>query len=250
MIRDERIEEIKKILLDKKIISTTALCKRLYCSRSTLHRDLVEMEKAGLVRRTRGGVSLVADRSVEFPTQFRMSKNQDKKDYIARIAKKYLSNDSFIFLDASTTVKALTPYIKNLSNVSVVTNSISMANELGQFPNLTVLIPGGRIMPGHDAMLGLQTMKSLEDFAFDLAIFSCKSVDENGVYEAEYEQALIKKSMLKQARQSILLCDSSKIGGSSFYHVAKPKDFTSIITDSDVTAEQRERYLSTSQLEY
>ncbi len=246
MIRDERIEVIKHILREKNIISTAVLAKRLYCSRSTLHRDLIEMEKAGLVRRSRGGVSLVADRSVEFPTRFRASKNQDKKDSIAKVAKKHLTNDSLIFLDASTTVKALTPYIKDLSNVSIVTNSISMANELSLFPNLTVLIPGGRIMPGHDAMLGLQTMKSLEDFAFDLAIFSCKSVDENGVYEAEYEQALIKKSMLKQARKSILLCDSTKFGSSSFYHVAKPRDFDFVISDSGLTEELREKYLSAS----
>ena len=249
MIRAERIEAIKQVLQEKKIMSTTALCKHLYCSRSTLHRDLVEMESAGLVRRSRGAVSLIADRSFELPTEFRMSKNQEKKDLIARIAKQHLTNDCFIFLDSSTTVKALSRYIHQLNNVSIVTYSISMANELAQYPNLNVLIPGGRIVPGHDAMLGALTIKNLEDFYFDLAIFSCKSMDMNGTYEAQYDQALIKKSVLSQTRQSLLVCDSTKIGDSSFYFVAKPKAYSVIITDPELTEEQRNIHLAEANVE-
>lgn len=231
MIQEERSEAISRILRKRKVVSIAELCELLYCSKSTVHRDLIRLEKSGLVRRTRGGVTLAADRSVELPTDFRRLKNQDKKEEIADLCQRYLENDSLIFLDASTTVKALIPYIIRLSNVSIVSNSISMASELGQYEQLQVLIPSGRIYAGHDAILGMQTLSSLEGFYFDVAFFSCKSIDHNGVYEAEYEQALIKKSMLKQARRSILLCDSSKIGSSSFFNYAKVADFDVIISD-------------------
>ena len=231
MIQDERLEAIKGILRTKKIVSTNELCELLFCSKSTVRRDLLQMEKAGIVRRTRGGVALAADRAIELPIHFRKNKNQDKKEAIAKEAKRYLENDLLIFLDASTTFRALVPYIVSLDTASIVTNSLSIASELGQYDHLQVLIPSGRIFAGHDAILGMQTLNSLRDFAFDLAFFSCKSLDPNGAYEAEYEQALVKKNMLKQAKCSVLLCDTTKIGQSSLYHVATQREFTEVITD-------------------
>lgn len=231
MIQDERLEAIKNILRSKKIVSSNELCELLFCSKSTIRRDLLQMETAGIVRRTRGGVTLAADRAVELPIRFRRNKNQDKKEAIARQAKRYLENDLLMFLDASTTVRAIVPHIIALDSASIVTNSLSIAGELGQYSHLQVLIPGGRIYAGHDAILGMQTLDSLRDFAFDLAFFSCKSLDAKGAYEAEYEQALVKKNMLRQAKLAVLLCDTSKIGQSSLYHFATQNEFSEIITD-------------------
>lgn len=231
MIQDERLEAIKSILRKKKIVSTAELCEQLFCSNSTLRRDLIQMEQAGIVRRTHGGVMLAPDRAVELPILFRQQKNQDKKEVIATKAKHHLENDCFIFIDPSTTCRALIPHIIALNAATIVTNSLMTANELGQYQHLKVLVPAGQIYAGHDAILGIQTVESLRDFAFDIAFFSCKYMDEMGTYEAEYEQALVKKSALRQAKSAILLCDSTKIGQTSFYHVATKESYAAIISD-------------------
>lgn len=79
MIQKERTEKILKILRSKDVVSIKFLCDTLFCSKSTIRRDLIELEDENLVRRSRGGVVLIKQQTTEFSDNFRSNTNKLEK---------------------------------------------------------------------------------------------------------------------------------------------------------------------------
>ena len=66
MVSLERMSRIIDILSKRKIISTGQLEELLFCSTSTLRRDLIELEKEGKIIRSHGEVMLITANNVEY----------------------------------------------------------------------------------------------------------------------------------------------------------------------------------------
>ena len=131
MFNIERQKEILHILEQRKSISVSELARLLYTSESTVRRDLSELERSGKVRRTFGGVVLEETLNREVPLLLRRSQNHEAKQKIAAKAASLIQNDQVIFLDASSTVAHLVPYLAKFSDLTVITNSPNTALELG-----------------------------------------------------------------------------------------------------------------------
>lgn len=233
MIHNERIDKIKNILNDKETASITFLCKELFCSRSTLRRDLIYLEEKGVVRRIHGGVSLVSNSALEHSEGIRMGENRDKKQYIASLANSYLRNDLVIFLDSSSTVRFLCPYIKQYNNITVITNGIGIAMDLSS-SNVNVIIAGGYLKARSTSIIGEKCSNFLKDFYADIIFFSCNSIDREGIYEPDDRQALAKKHMIKNSTRSILLADNTKINRKSYYKIGDINIMDTIISNKKV----------------
>lgn len=249
MLQKERTDKILSLLNKQAIMTTEELMENLYCSRSTLRRDLLELERSGSITRVHGGAMLVDERSVEFPSEVRTLKHKKEKQYIASLAHPYIPANSIIFLDASTTVNALCAYLPEKNGVVVVTNSLANAQALSHHAHIQVYTPAGKISHSRGAILGPQTLESLNDFQFDLAFLSCKSVDTHGVYEANYEQALVKKKILGQSKQVLLLSDHSKIGETSFYKYANNHQIDLLLTDKNTSPDKLKKLGSNYRVE-
>ncbi|MCI5839528.1 MAG: DeoR/GlpR family DNA-binding transcription regulator [Peptoniphilaceae bacterium] len=232
MIPEERYDMIRNILRKEKTISVKDLSKKTYSSEATIRRDLNYLQNSGFLRKIRGGASLVQNKSVEYSSFVRKHENMDKKNYIAKIAaKKFLQNDISIFLDSSSTINSLAPFICNYSQIVVITNAISVATELNDNDNIRVLLSGGRLKQRSDSILGSQAEEFLREYHVDISFISCKFLDFEYVYEADEEQAMIKKIMLKNSNKRILLADSSKFENNSFISTCRVIDFDCIVTD-------------------
>lgn len=231
MIPEERIDKIKSLLSQKKHIGINELCKLLYCSKSTIRRDLIYLEKAGLVRRTRGGVSIISNSTIEYSSYIRSIENKDKKIAICKKATEYLKDDMCLFLDSSSTVNYLCSFLSSFNNIKVITNGLGAALALNSLENVQVFVTGGELKSQSNSLLGEFGGEFINHFYSDLSIISCKCLDESAAYEIDPSQALIKSHMMKNSKKTILLCDSSKLGKSSFYKLGYLKDFNVIITD-------------------
>lgn len=237
MFQAERYEIILDLIKSKKSVSIETLCKKSFCSVATIRRDLIALEKAGLITRRRGGATLLTGANSEYAYGYRDSEHNPQKAYICSIAKDYLCDGISLFLDSSSTVFPICEMLRQYKNVSVVTNGIAMAFSLAQTSTVDTYIAGGHLKKGSLSIVGEFSNSFIQNFKADVALLSCRGIDEDGVYEASQEQALVKQQMLQNAKKTILLCDSSKFGHSYFYKLGGFSKIEAIITDKEPAKE-------------
>lgn len=227
MIENKRQRDILEILEKKKFMRPTELADSLYVSISTIRRDLINLEKLGLIQRAHGEVSLFVRN--EPAHLLRSSMNYSDKSYIAQIALSYIENGQTLFLDSSSTVNALCASLSDFKNLTIITNSIQNALDMASGYSNKVIVAGGTLKPNSVSLLGEATTDFLEPFSTDLAIISCKSLDEHGIYEEDYSQGHIKEAMIEKASKTILLTDNSKLGKKNLYRFAQYSDIDTAI---------------------
>lgn len=232
MVSLERLERILEILKRKKIISTIELEALMYCSTSTLRRDLIELEKEGKILRTHGEVRLVTANNVEYIYSSRVREEEKGKQHIAEITSTFLTDNQSIFIDSSSTAAMIVPYLEKLKNICIITNGIDIARKLNEFDNVTLFLSGGHINYGTNSSLGDFASEFINNFHADLSIINCRGLDKYGAYEANHKQARIKQQMIKNSDKSLLLADHSKFNTSHYFKLAHYHDLDCIITDT------------------
>src|SRR5690625_2046508 len=99
MLSKERQDIILKVLNQKKHVTTNYLSEKLYCSTSTVRRELIKLEERGLVERFHGGVSLVPQTNLELPRVFREQKAVQEKKHICDLARIFIGDGFAMFLE-------------------------------------------------------------------------------------------------------------------------------------------------------
>jgi len=231
MLSLERKDMIIEILNRKKHASTNYLAEKLYCSTSTIRRELIELEQRGLVERYHGGVTIIPQFNKELPHIFREKKATDEKKYICSLAKIFLTDGLAIFMDASSTVNQLCPILGKYSNLTVVTNGLKTALDLSMVGKVDAFFAGGEINESSNATVGEITNDFINKFKMNITFISCRGIDENGLYEADHAQAAVKLHMFENSNKTILLCDDSKMGKSHFYKLSSFDHVDAIVTN-------------------
>lgn len=90
MLSIERHEQILQILMEKKSVTVGELSKTMFVSDATIRRDLSQMEKEGLIKRSHGGAVLFESTNDETSILMREQENIKQKKIIAEIALKFI----------------------------------------------------------------------------------------------------------------------------------------------------------------
>ncbi len=227
----ERQEQILTILENNKSASVKDLAAALYVSLPTIRRDLTALEEQGKVQRTHGGVVLRKASDAEIPLIFREDQNNSSKKAIAKKAAEFISDGDVIFLDASSTVSYLIPYLERFNDIIVVTNSPKISMKLGE-RKIKNYCTGGLLLMHSVALVGNETERFIANINADLFFFSSRGYTENGTITDSSElEAAVKKAMLKNAARSYYLCDSSKRGQKYAFNICSVKEVCQIIDE-------------------
>lgn len=213
-----------------KFVRLDDLVSLLDTSESTVRRDLDELESERKLHRVHGGAELPRSLQEEFTNQQKSIKNIQEKMQVARKAASLISNDDVIFVDAGTTNELLLGYL-NQDNLTVVTNSIHHAAKLVD-KNIQTIIIGGHVKKSTDASIGAVAYEQIKQLNFDKAFLGINGIDEEFLTTPDMEEAVIKKTVIKNARKSYIVTDSSKIGRVSFAKVDKIENATIITNQS------------------
>ena len=213
-----------------KFVRLDDLVSLLDTSESTVRRDLDELESERKLHRVHGGAELPHSLQEEFTNQQKSIKNIQEKMQVARKAASLISNDDVIFVDAGTTNELLLGYL-NQDNLTVVTNSIHHAAKLVD-KNIQTIIIGGHVKKSTDASIGAVAYEQIKQLNFDKAFLGINGIDEDFLTTPDMEEAVIKKTVIKNARKSYIVTDSSKIGRVSFAKVDKIENATIITNQS------------------
>jgi len=216
---DVRADRIMRALLRAGDISVQELVDLIGTSAPSVRRDLARLEKRGLVLRTHGGATLVEPLLYEpfrHDTSFqaRELRCADEKRRIGLAASELIVEKETIGLTAGTTTTQIGRALRHRRGISVITNALNIGMELCNQPAIKATITGGTLAWAWTfALAGQPAVNCLKDFYLDKAFISVTGFDlERGVTTLEPEEATVCLAMLRQAREVIVVADSSKIG--------------------------------------
>jgi DeoR/GlpR family transcriptional regulator of sugar metabolism len=232
MLPRERLEIIKKIALEERKVYVSKLSEKFKVTEETIRRDLEKLELEGLVTRSYGGAILNAEKTNEdVPFYKRSQTNIEGKKYIASRAIELIKKGSTLVADSSSTVLEILKSIKNRSDVTVITNSVEVLQELSQ-TELNIISTGGGLKQKSLSLQGPITQSTIQKYNVDLALVSCKGMDINkGILDSNEAEAEIKRTMIKQASRVMLVIDHSKYDKTSFVKLFEFENIDYIITD-------------------
>lgn len=230
ILKSKRKQLIMEKLSHDKFVRLDDLVSLIDTSESTVRRDLDELESERKLHRVHGGAELPHSLQEEFTNQQKSIKNIQEKMQVARKAASLISNDDVIFVDAGTTNELLLGYL-NQDNLTVVTNSIHHAAKLVD-KNIQTIIIGGHVKKTTDASIGAVAYEQIKQLNFDKAFLGINGIDEEFLTTPDMEEAVIKKTVIENARKSYIVTDSSKIGRVSFAKVDKIENATIITNQS------------------
>ena len=233
--RGERLEKLIEVINQKKRVSYNELQRLVFCSTSTLRRDLISLEKDGLIKRLHGEVVLNTFNTLEIAHSLRGTERINEKKAIASIAKDFIGPGMCLYLDSSTTVYELCPFICEIDHLIIFTNGLNVALQLADYgnPTMKVFISGGEVKHHSSSVINTEMNDSfIKHFNIDIAFCSASGIDRNGVYEASLSQALSKKRVMERTNQTILLIDHSKFNEKKFFKVGDLNEYQAIISDT------------------
>lgn len=225
-----RQELILDMIKSDKFIKVSELSKKLYINEATIRRDLNALEQEGLVNRVYGGAVLSSGQDSEIPLLHREVKNAVQKKQIAETAAKEVENGDTIFLDSSSTVSFMIPFLESRSGLRIVTNGAKTTLLLSRLHHAEIISLGGTLRENSLSFSGLSTFQSLSEYFFDKAFFSCHAYSvEFGLMDNNEEEARLRRLLIRHSRKAYFLADASKEGNTSFFKICDIDDVYKII---------------------
>lgn len=234
-MKEKQEKELLDYLQNHQYASIDELAEKLFVSPSTIRRKLNVLQKKGLITRTHGGAQL-NDENNFFPSfTFRVHQNSFEKKKMALSAIKLIKNGDLIFLDGTTSAFFIAEYLSEFKNIRVITNGIDTLSVLAK-NNVAAYSTGGCVQEiNRSVLIGHYAEEMIKNFHADVAFFSAQSVDNNGeIYDCFEEENVIRKAMIKHATKKVFLCDSTKFGKTSLFHLCSLNDVDYVVSNHDI----------------
>lgn len=232
----ERRKEILAALEQTGQLSVTDLSTRFGMSEVTIRQDLQALSEQGLLLRTRGR-AFATNVLPEFSFDVRQQQQAAQKRLMGQAAATLVNLGDTIFLDASTSALAVVPFLKNLFELTVITNSLRIALSLLDAPQIHVIVPGGHLRRESISVVGQQPDVLLDGINIQLGFFGARGVTlEEGLTDINLNEVNMKRAMVERCRCVVGLVDSRKWGHVAAATFAYPDQIDYLITDHEAHA--------------
>ena len=115
----------------------------------------------------------------------------------------------------------------------VVTNSLSLASRIGE-SSTPVFLLSGRVRATTLSSVGARTVEDLASYKAQIAFLGANGIDlESGFTTVDPDEAAVKKVMIQNATETIVLADNSKFGASYSALFAGFENIDRLVTDVD-----------------
>lgn len=220
--------KIREMLEGQGFVDLTTLCRQLGSSESTVRRDLIALQAEGVLRRVHGGamaVRAIGPRGDDFAGHARRMMNEKRR--IAAATAKLVEDGQTLILDAGSTVAAVARELLDRS-LHVVTNSLPIAEILGEARRVDVTLTGGQLDPQFGVVLGPLCEQMLGSLAVDVAIMGIGGVTERGLSNSNPLVVGSERRMIEVARKVVIVSDHTKFGRGALIPLA-PLDVVDVV---------------------
>ena len=239
MAESPRASAIVEEVLREGEVSVETLAARLGVSLATVRRDLADLERQGLVRRTHGGAKAVSPLLYEAfrhdsTFQEQEGRHAEEKRRIGLAAAELVKDGETIGLTPGTTATQVARSLRHRKGITVVTNTVNVAMELCDREDLTVYVTGGYLRGGWFSLVGAKAASNVREVFLDKVFVGVNAIDATrGLTCSHPEEAAINRALVSQARERIVVADRSKLGRVVRCLICPTSEVQMLITDRD-----------------
>jgi DeoR/GlpR family transcriptional regulator of sugar metabolism len=202
-------------------------------SEMTVRRDLRALEREGKLERVHGGAIHAAS---EKPFAETVVERYDAKDRIGAAAARMVRDGQTVMVDIGTTTLQLARHLHGL-DITVVTTSLAVYEELLPDEDIELLLPGGLVRRNYRSLVGVLAEDSLRQLRADVLFLGTSGVDaEIAVWDTTMVEVPIKRAMIAASQQVVLLADAEKFSMDAVVRVCGAEDLDHVVTDAPVPA--------------
>lgn len=239
----QRQQEILDRLRREGGVRVTELVETLGVSDMTVRRDIAQLADRGLVVRVHGGATLAdaPHSSHEPPFRTKLGEQREEKLAIARLAAELVPPGSSVALSAGTTTLALAEELRDVADLTVVTNSVPVADALHEpdRPDRTVVLTGGIRTPS-DALVGPVAVRALRDLHVDLLFLGVHGFSERtGCTSPNMTEAATNQALMASAATTVVVADHTKLRLVGLATVALLDQVDVLVSDVGLTVDDR-----------
>lgn len=236
--RQQLITEYMEVKFSISIKEAAELCN---VSEATARRDLDDMAAAGLLERTHGGAVVHKGTGFEEYHDEKMKAMIPEKTRIAKEAVKLIKDGDSIFLDSGSTTYLLAQQLENIKKLTVVTNNLDIASSAKLDTSSTMIVTGGVRRDGYSVLVGDIAEELVRKLYVDIAFVGADAISpKSGVYNSNFMEIGIKKSIVSSGKKRVLLTDHSKFKQKALAKICDIEEFDTIITDDGIDREIKE----------
>jgi DeoR/GlpR family transcriptional regulator of sugar metabolism len=241
-LAEARWRKLRGYLRERRILRVEELASELGVSAATVRRDLAALEASGDLRRIHGGAMAPEGRDEEPLFDDKTSMAAPEKQRIAEAALKLIRPRDTVYLDGGSTVLALARLLAAQTPLTVVTNSLRVAQVFSS-GGPRMILTGGECRWLSQTFVGPLTRAVLEQMHLDIAFMGTIGVSaEAGLTTTDPAEAFTKEQAMARAARIILLADSSKFGKTSFVRFGTLSNLSAVISDKQMPPAQRKAF--------
>ncbi len=233
MFGAERRRLICEFVRANGVVSLRDLAQAVQASEVTVRRDLVTLERQGLVQRRYGGAQLPDDLIFEPWPSSPPDPTITAKSDIAALGSTLVGDAPAIMLGAGTTVYEFARHLAPLSPLTVLTNSMLVARALARTPNVELVMTRGTLDNSTFALVGSAAERWMGSQRVGRAFVSGAGLTtERGLSSTHLALSGVERAIVDSAQDVVVLADHSKLGVESIYPVAPVGRIGHLVTDS------------------
>lgn len=231
-----RHPEILELARREGRVTVEGLARHFGVTLQTIRRDLTELAEGGQLERVHGG-AVLPSRTTNIGYEERRRLQGEAKAAIGRACAALVPQDCSLFLGIGTSTEAVARELRGHRNLLVVTNNVNVGESLLGNPDCTVILSGGTVRRSDGGLVGPLAVQTIRQFKFDLAVFGCSAMDEDGdLLDFDMQEIGVNQAILQQARRSVLVADHSKLLRNAPARIASLRDIHVLVTDLPLPA--------------
>ncbi|MFH1613483.1 MAG: DeoR/GlpR family DNA-binding transcription regulator [Planctomycetota bacterium] len=154
LLAEERHRYIVEALRSSGRIRVAQIASDLEVTEVTIRRDLAELEKKGLLKKSYGGAVMREPTDINFSVRYRQTKNLHAKQIIGKLASGLIEDGDIIFLEAGSTCYEVIPHLAGKRGLTVIVNSLYLMGRLHEVRQHKTILTGGEYRPDRMDMVG------------------------------------------------------------------------------------------------
>jgi DeoR/GlpR family transcriptional regulator of sugar metabolism len=235
----ERRKRILELLRANGTLSLRQLAEAVQSSEVTVRRDVRALEADGLLDRHHGGASLPGELSREATFLQKAQVAGDEKAAIADLAAALVEDGDAIAIGPGTTTHALAQRLTGHTELTVVTNSLLVAQTLATSPRIEVVVTGGTLRGPVQALIGSAAERSLAGLRMRRVFISGNGLTaERGLSTPNMQVAGTDRALAEAAEEVVVLADHTKVGVDTMVQTVPPERIDHLVTGEDAAPEE------------
>ena len=233
MRQAQRILEVQDLFAKQEFVSIEELRARFKSSKSSIRRDLIELERKAILRRVHGGAISLQTRDTIMDFSHLSSSCHREKTRIGKVAAALVEDGQTVILGGGSTVVEVARRLSERP-IQIVTNSIPVAQTFWDSKRAEVILTGGYLYPRLGVQLGPICEKMLRSVSADILIMGIRGITEAGISDSNSLIVESLRAMINSVRKVVIVADHTKFGRDALIRVAGLNEIHQVVSDREL----------------